>query len=54
MERHFDLELELEELKHTILAMSGMAEEAINKAVTSLEKLSPGMANEVIQADTGD
>ncbi len=50
MERHFDLELE--ELKRTILAMSGMVEEAINKAVTSLEKLSPEMANEVVQADT--
>ena len=50
MERHFDLELE--ELKHTILAMSGMVEEAINKAVTSLEKLSPEIANEVIRADT--
>ncbi|MFA5393782.1 MAG: phosphate signaling complex protein PhoU [Candidatus Ratteibacteria bacterium] len=49
MERHFDLELE--ELKRTILTMSGMVEEAINKAVTSLEKLSPEIANEVIQAD---
>jgi len=50
MERHFDLELA--ELKRTILAMSGMVEEAINKAVTSLEKLSPEIANEVVQADT--
>jgi len=50
MERHFDLELK--ELKRTILAMSKMVEEAINKAVTSLEKLSPEMANEVVQADT--
>jgi len=50
MKRHFDLELA--ELKRTILAMSGMVEEAINKAVASLEKLSPEMADEVIQADT--
>ena len=50
MKRHFDLELA--ELKRTILAMSGMVEEAINKAVASLEKLSPEMADEIIQADT--
>lgn len=49
MERHFDLELE--ELKKTLLAMSGMVEEAISKAVTSLEKLSPELAQEVISAD---
>ncbi|MFH2069260.1 MAG: phosphate signaling complex protein PhoU [Candidatus Omnitrophota bacterium] len=50
MKRHFDLELA--ELKRTILAMSGMVEEAINKAVASLERLSPEMANEIIQSDT--
>ncbi|MFH0796636.1 MAG: phosphate signaling complex protein PhoU [Candidatus Omnitrophota bacterium] len=49
MERHF--ELELEELKRTILVMSGMVEEAISKAVSSLERLSPELANEVITAD---
>ena len=49
MERHFDLELE--ELKKTLLAMSGMVEEAISKAVSSLEKLSPELAREVISAD---
>ena len=49
MERQFDLELE--ELKRSLLSMSGMAEEAISKAVTSLEKLSPELAEEVIAAD---
>ena len=49
MERQFDLELE--ELKRTILAMGGMVEETINKAVSSLEKLSPKLAREVISAD---
>jgi len=50
MERHFDLELE--ELKRTLLTMSGMVEEAINKAVSSLEHLSLELANEVIESDT--
>jgi len=49
MERHFDLELDT--LKRMLLAMSGMVEEAINKAVTSLEKLSPELAREVITFD---
>jgi phosphate transport system protein len=49
MERHFDLELE--ELKKTLLEMSGITEEAISKAVSSLEKLSPELAREVISAD---
>ena len=50
MERHFDLELN--DLKKTLLAMSEMVEEAINKAVSSLEKLSPKLAREVISADS--
>ncbi|MFH2069278.1 MAG: phosphate signaling complex protein PhoU [Candidatus Omnitrophota bacterium] len=49
MERHFDFELE--ELKRMLLTMSGMVEEAIDKAVSSLEKLSPELAREVISAD---
>ena len=49
MERHFDLELE--ELKSTLLAMGGMVEKAINKAVSSLKNLSPEEAREVITAD---
>ena len=49
MERHFDLELA--DLKKTLLVMGGIAEEAINKAVSSLEKLSPELAREVITAD---
>lgn len=49
MKRHFDLELE--EIKRDILSMSGMVEEAIDKAVFALEKLSPEMANEVVRAD---
>ncbi len=49
MERHFDLELE--ELKSTLLAMSGMVENAITKAVSSLKNLSPELAREVISAD---
>ena len=49
MKRHFDLELE--EIKRDILAMSGMVEEAIDKAVVSLEKLSPEMAKEVVRKD---
>jgi len=49
MERHFDLELA--DLKKTLLAMGGMVEEAINKAVSSLKKLSPEEAREVITAD---
>ena len=49
MERHFDLELE--ELKKTLLAMGVMVEEAISKAVSSLEKLSPELAREVMEVD---
>ncbi|MFH1903585.1 MAG: phosphate signaling complex protein PhoU [Candidatus Omnitrophota bacterium] len=49
MERHFDLELD--DLKKTLLAMGGMVEEAINKAVFSLKNLSPEEAREVIIAD---
>ena len=49
MERHFDLELD--DLKKTLLAMGGMVEETINKAVSSLKNLSPKEAREVITAD---
>ncbi|MFA5394142.1 MAG: phosphate signaling complex protein PhoU [Candidatus Ratteibacteria bacterium] len=49
MERHFDLELA--DLKKTLLTMSAMVEETINRAVSSLEKLSPELAREVISAD---
>ena len=49
MERHFDLELD--DLKKTLLRMGGMVEEVIDKAVSSLKDLSPEKAREVISAD---
>ena len=50
MERHFDLELD--ELRKTLLAMSGIVEQAINRAVFSLERQSPEQAHEIIEQDS--
>ncbi len=50
MEKQFDLELE--DLRRNLMTMSGMTEEAISKAILSLERLSPELAQEVIAADS--
>ena len=49
MLRHFDQELQ--ELKDRLLAMAGMAEQSVGKAIKALVDRNPGMAQEVIVED---
>jgi len=49
MERHF--ELQIEELKQQLLHMSGLAERIIRKAVESLQRRDPALAEEVFLDD---
>ena len=49
MERHFDEELK--QLKERLLAMAGMAEQAVGRAIQALVDRAPALAQEVIRED---